>query len=120
MHSESNESALAGEPAMDQPVAVRVPPELRDIFGEWAVACDPAPHCRPGADPEDAAQVYSLLAAASFDALLARQALARVYADALQNMEFGQFAELRREGAAVFPWIARVVAEDSILRGQLP
>ena len=117
MHTEST---VVTQRSMDQPVAVRVPQQLRDIFGEWAAACDPAPRCRPGADPDDAGQVYSLLAAASFDALLARQALARVYADALQNMEFGQFAELRREGAAVFPWIAQVVADDPVLRGQLP
>jgi hypothetical protein len=104
---------------MQEAVAVRVPEALREIFGEWAAACDPAPLCHAGADPDGAAQVYSLLAAASFDAMLGRQALARVYADALLNMQFGQFAELRREGAAVFPWIAGVVAADPVLRGQL-
>ncbi len=104
---------------MAAPLAVQVPPALRDIFGEWAAACDPAPLCRAGADPQQAAEVYSLLAAASFDALLARQALARVYADALENMAFGQFAELRREGAAVFPWISQVVAGDPALRRAL-
>ncbi len=110
---------LDQSPAMAAPLAVTVPAALRDIFGEWAAACDPAPLCRAGADPHDAAEVYSLLAAASFDALLARQALARVYADALENMAFGQFAELRREGAAVFPWIAQVVAADPVLRRAL-
>ena len=56
-----------------------------------------------GADPQASAQVYRLLAGAGAGAALARQALARMYADALLNMEFGQFAELRREGAQVFP-----------------
>ena len=115
MDSETTEHAHN----MAAPLAVQVPPALRDIFGEWAAACDPAPLCRAGADPHDAAELYSLLAAASFDALLARQALARVYADALENMTFGQFAELRREGAAVFPWIAQVVADDPALRRAL-
>jgi hypothetical protein len=104
---------------MQEAVAVHVPEALREIFGEWAAACDPAPLCQAGADPDHAAQVYSLLAAASFDAMLGRQALARVYADALLNMQFGQFAELRREGAAVFPWIAEVVAADPVLRSRL-
>ncbi len=104
---------------VDQAVAVRVPAALRPIFSDWAAACDPAPLCRAGADPQAAQELYSLLAAASFDAMLARQALARVYADALQNMVFGQFAELRREGAQVFPWIAQVVGGDPLLLGQL-
>jgi hypothetical protein len=104
---------------MQEALAVRVPQALRDIFEEWAASCDPAALCQSGADPEGAAQVYSLLAAASFDAMLGRQALARVYADALLNMQYGQFAELRREGAAVFPWIAEVVAADPVLRSQL-
>jgi hypothetical protein len=99
---------------MDQAVAVRVPAALRPIFSEWAACCDPAPLCRAGADPRQAAELYSLLAAASVDALLARQALARVYDDALQNMVFGQFAELRREGAQVFPWIAQLLASGQL------
>lgn len=102
--------------SMDQALAVTVPAALRPIFSDWAAPCDPAPLCRAGADPQAAAELYSLLAAAGFDAMLARQALARVYADALHNMVFGQFAELRREGAQVFPWIARVVASDALLR----
>jgi hypothetical protein len=99
---------------IDQAVAVRVPAALRPIFSDWAACCDPAPLCRAGADPQQAAELYSLLAAARFDALLARQALARVYDDALQNMVFGQFAELRREGAQVFPWIAQLLASGQL------
>ncbi len=97
-------------------IAVRVPSALRPIFDAWATPCDPAA-C--GAPPRAAAELYGLLAAASFDALLGREALARVYADALQNMVFGQFAELRREGTQVFPWIAQVVASDPLLSAQL-
>jgi hypothetical protein len=93
---------------------VQVPEALRAIFAEWAASCDPAPLCQPGADPHDAAQVYGLLAMAAADTALARQALERIYIDARLNMEFGQFAELRREGSQVFPWIANVLAADPI------
>ena len=105
--------------SLHEAVAISVPPALRAIFAEWAASCDPAPLCQPGADPYDAGQVYSLLAMAAADMALARQSLARVYADARLNMEFGQFAELRREGAQVFPWIAQVVAADPVLCRQL-
>lgn len=103
----------------EQQLQVQVPAALRSIFTQWASECDPAPHCRAGAEPQVAANIYGLLAAAACDAALARTALAGVYADALANMEFGQFAELRREGAQVFPWIAQVVASDPVLRRQL-
>jgi hypothetical protein len=105
--------------SMQQMLMVRVPEPLRAIFAEWAVTCDPAPLCRGGADPHDASEVYGLLAMAAADTALARQSLARVYADARLNMEFGQFAELRREGAQVLPWITRVLAADPVLSAQL-
>ena len=104
---------------MQEQLPVTVPAPLRDIFAEWAESCDPGPLCQGGADPQASAQVYRLLADAAAGTALARQALARIYADALLNMEFGQFAELRREGAQVFPWIAQVVAADPVLRLQL-
>lgn len=115
----TDEQQQEQEQEQDQRLRVTVPAALRPIFAQWAGACDPAPHCRAGADPRVAANVYGLLAAASCDAALARGVLARVYADALVNMEFGQFAELRREGEQVFPWIAQVVAADPVLRRQL-
>ena len=105
--------------SMQEPVTISVPPALRHIFAEWSATCDPAPLCRSGVDPHDAAEVYGLLAQAGADTALARQSLARIYADARLNMEFGQFAELRREGAQVFPWIAQVVAADPVLCGQV-
>lgn len=105
--------------SMQEQLAVSVPVPLRDIFAEWAESCDPGPLCQGGADPQASAQVYRLLAGAKAGAVLARQALARIYADALLNMEFGQFAELRREGAQVFPWIAQVLASDPVLCRQL-
>lgn len=75
--------------------------------------------CQGGADPHACAQLYGVLAHAACGTLLARRALARIYTDALINMEFGQFAELRREGAQVFPWIAQLVASDPVLCRQL-
>ena len=105
--------------SMQEPATISVPAALRDIFTEWSATCDPAPLCRSGADPHDAAEVYGLLALAAADTALARQSLARIDADARLNMEFGQFAELRREGAQVFPWIAQVVAADPVLCGQV-
>ncbi len=104
---------------MQEQLPVNVPAPLRDIFAEWAETCDPGALCRRGADPQAAAQVYRLLAQAASGTVLARQALAAIYADALLNMEFGQFAELRREGAQVFPWIAQLVASDPVLCRQL-
>ncbi len=102
---------------MQELLVVSVPGPLRDIFAEWAATCDPAPLC--GADPQAGARRYRLLAQAQAGTALARQALVGVYADALLNMEFGQFAELRREGAQVFPWIAQLLACDPVLCHQL-
>jgi hypothetical protein len=105
---------------MDDALLVQVPRALCPIFSQWAAPCDPAPLAHGGADAgADAGVIYALLAAASFDALLARQALARVHRDALANMVFGQFAELRDEGAQVLAWIAQVVAADPLLRERL-
>ena len=104
---------------MDDALRVRVPRGLCPIFRLWAAPCDPAPLAHGAPHADGASAVYCLLAAASFDALLARVALARVYQDALANMVFGQFAELRQEGSAVFPWIAQVVAADPLLRERL-
>ena len=104
---------------MQELLAVDVPQSLRAIFAQWAALCDPAALCRCGADPQASAQRYAVLAHAAAGTALAREALACIYADALLNMEFGQFAELRREGAQVFPWIAQVVASDPVLRRQL-
>ncbi len=105
---------------MEECLVVSVPAALRAIFSQWADRCDPA-HCRAGggSDPRAAAAIYSLLAGTIHETALARAAVARVYADALRNREFGQFAELRREGEQVFPWIARVVADDPVLCRQL-
>lgn len=104
---------------MQEPLAVSVPAPLRDIFVQWADTCDPAALCRRGADLHANAQVYRVLAEAAAGTALTRQVLAWIYADALLNMEFGQFAELRREGARVFPWIAQVLASDPVLCRQL-
>ncbi|WP_426101204.1 hypothetical protein [Massilia sp. TSP1-1-2] len=104
---------------MQERLEVSVPAPLRDIFAEWAETCDPGALCQGGADPHASARLYRALSRSSSRTVLARQALARIYADALVNMEFGQFAELRREGAQVFPWIAQVIASDPVLRAQL-
>lgn len=105
--------------SMQEQLPVSVPAMLRDIFAEWAESCDPGPLCQGGVDPQASAQVYRLLAGAAAGAVLARQVLVRIYADALLNMEFGQFAELRREGAQVVPWITQVLAADLVLCRQL-
>lgn len=104
---------------MHRNLVVSVPPDIRAIFARWGEHCDPAPLGAPGADPRLPARLYRPLAAAPGPAPVARRALARIYADAVLNMEYGQFAELRREGAAVFPWIVQVLAADPVLRRQL-
>lgn len=103
---------------MEGRLFVTVPAPLRAIFTQWAERCDPA-HCRAGGDPHAGAAIYTLLAGAIGETTLAHAAAARIYADALLNMEFGQFAELRREGAQVFPWIAQLLAADPMLCRQL-
>ena len=103
---------------MDQPVALSVPAPIRAIFAQWAEGCDPGP-LRPGDDPRERASFYRRLAENAAEMHLARHAVARIYSDAAVNMAYGQFAELRREGAAVYPWIAQLVAADPVLARQL-
>ncbi len=104
---------------MEQELFIDVPPALRPIFARWGSAHDPANCWRGGADAHAAARLYQRLAAAEVATRVARQALALVYGAALHNREFGQFAELRREGAQVFTWIAQVLTSDPALRAQL-
>ena len=104
--------------AMNDPVALQVPAPIRAIFAQWSQGCDPAP-LRPGDDPARLARFYRRLAGTAAELHLARHALVRIYTDAALNMQYGQFAELRREGAQVYPWIAQVVAADPVLAAQL-
>ena len=99
---------------MDETVPLQVPPALRRIFAQWGEGCDPAPAPGPE-DPAALAAFYKRLAGTAAEMFLARHAVARIYADAALNRDYGQFAELRREGAEVFPWVARLVAEDPVL-----
>ena len=103
---------------MTELVALHVPSPIRAIFAQWSEGCDPGP-LRPGDDPVQLARFYRRLAATAAELHLARHALVRIYTDAALNMEYGQFAELRREGAAVYPWIARVMAADPVLAARL-
>ena len=100
--------------AMSAPVALSVPDAIRAIFAQWGEGFDPAA-LRPGDDPAQLAAFYRRLAETAAEMHLARHAMARIYADAALSMEYGQFAELRREGAAVYPWIAQLVAADPVL-----
>ena len=104
--------------SMNQPVALSVPAPIRAIFAQWSEGYDPAP-LRPGDDPARLARFYRRLAETAAELHLARHAVVRIYTDAQTNMQYGQFAELRREGAAVYPWIAQVVAADPVLAAQL-
>jgi len=103
---------------MDDAVPLSVPPALRRIFAQWGESCDPAP-IAGGCDPAALAAFYRCLAETAAEMVLARHAVARIYADAAQNRDYGQFAELRREGAAVFPWVAKLVADDPVLSRQI-
>lgn len=103
---------------LDDAVALSVPPALRRIFAQWGEACDPAP-AAGGADPAAVAAFYRRLAETTAEMVLARHAVARIYADAALNRDYGQFAELRHEGAAVFPWVAKLVADDPVLSRQI-
>lgn len=88
-----------------------VPAAIRAIFAQWSEACDPAP-LGPGDDPAALAAFYRRLAYAAAGTHLARHELARIHADAARNCEAGQFAELRREGQALLPWIEQMLAAD--------
>ena len=103
---------------MDDAVPLNIPPALRRIFALWGDACDPAP-ARGGDDPAVLAAFYRRLAESAAEMFLARHAVARIYADAALNRDYGQFAELRREGAEVFPWVAQLVADDPVLSHQI-
>ena len=103
---------------MDDAVALNVPPALRRIFAQWGEGCDPAPAPGPE-DPAALAAFYRRLAETAAEMHLARHAVARIYTDAALNRDYGQFAELRREGAQVFPWIAQLVAADPVLSRRL-
>lgn len=89
-----------------------VPATIRAIFAHWSEACDPAP-LRPGDDPAALAAFYRRLAYAAAGMHLARHELARIHADASRNCEAGQFAELRREGRALLPWIEKKLAAEA-------
>ena len=104
--------------SMNEAIALQVPAPIRAIFAQWGEGCDPAP-LRPGDDPARLARFYRRLAATAAELHLARHALVRIYTDAALNMQYGQFAELRREGAAVYPWIAQLVAADPVLAARL-
>ena len=95
--------------SMEQAVLVALPLSVRQVFARWGEQCDPAPQCHDG--------LYRELGAMAnlAELAVARRVLARIHADAVRNMQFGQFAELRREGALVYPWIAQVVAADPVL-----
>ncbi len=110
-----------GRPKRAAPTALLVPPAIRAIFAIWAEPGDPAP-LQAGDDPARLAQFYARLASTAAAQHLARHALQRIHRDAAHNMAFGQFAELRREGAMVYPWIAALVAADAALarRAQAP
>ena len=103
---------------MDDPLPLNVPPALRRIFAQWGEGCDPAP-APGGEDPAALAAFYRRLAETAAEMLLARHAVARIYADAALNCDYGQFAELRREGAEVFLWVAQLVANDPVLSRRL-
>lgn len=97
--------------SMDDTVALHVPPAIRRIFAAWGEGADPAAW-RPGDDPAALAAFYRSVATAAAGMHLARHALARIEQDAAHNKDYGQFAELRREGEQVLPWIARLAASD--------
>lgn len=84
-----------------------LPAMLRAIFARWGEACDPA--LAPGA-PEQAGRLYQELGQETGALRLSRQALAHIEADARFNARYGQFAELRREGEQVLPWVCAVLA----------
>ena len=94
-------------------MALQVPSAIRAIFATWAEPGDPAP-LHAGDDPASLAQFYARLASTAAELHLARHALERIARDAAHNMAFGQFAELRREGAIVYPWIAALVAAEAV------
>lgn len=104
---------------MEQELLIDVPVSLRPILARWGSAHDPALCARAGADVRATAWLCRRLGATEAATGVARQALSSVYGTALHNREFGQFAELRREGAQVFSWIAQVCASDPVLRAQL-
>ncbi len=94
-------------------VALQVPPPIRAIFATWSEPGDPAP-LHAGEDPASLAQFYARLASAAPALYLARHARERIHRDAAHNMVFGQFAELRREGAIVYRWIAALVSTGAV------
>lgn len=104
--------------SMNETVALSVPPAIRRIFAQWGEGTDPAAW-RPGDDPAALAAFYRSVAGAAAEMHLARHALARIEQDAAHNKDYGQFAELRREGEQVLPWIAPLVASDPELAARL-
>lgn len=104
--------------SMDDAVPVSVPEAVRRVFAAWSEPGDPAAW-RPGDDPQALAGFYRSVAGAAAQMVLARHAVARIHEDAAHNRQFGQFAELRREGEEVLPWIAAVVAADPELAARL-
>lgn len=104
--------------SMDEAVPLSVPAAVRRIFAAWSEQGDPAAW-HPGDDPAVLAGFYRSVATAAAEMHLARHAVARIHEDAAHNREFGQFAELRREGEQVLPWIAGLVAADPELAASL-
>lgn len=89
---------------MDQAInaaRLTVPERLRAIFGVWGQPCDPAPRTVAA----DGVVLYQTLAASAQAVLLDDATLQQIEADACYNAEYGQFAELRREGRQVLPWV---------------
>lgn len=85
-----------------------LPVPLRAIFSRWGEPCDPAPRIVPGQG--DGRQLYRSLAVQDGLVALSGTQLAQIEADARFNAAYGQFAELRREGRQVLPWVLAVLA----------
>ncbi len=84
-----------------------LPAMLRTIFARWGEPCDPAlAREAPGQD----GHLYLELSRCAGSTCLSREALAHIEADARFNASYGQFAELRREGELVLPWVRAVLA----------
>lgn len=84
-----------------------VPGALRAIFARWAEPCDPA-LAACGAEPDPA--LYRSLASTPEPVPLSAAVLARIEHDAWYNAQFGEFAELRREGELILIWVRAILA----------
>lgn len=87
-----------------------LPDTLRAIFGRWGEPYDPALTAVQHITPDQSRRLYQELGQAVDPVNLSREALAQIEADACFNGQFGQCAELRREGERVLPWARTLLA----------